>query len=329
MRKILIILFGVTVLLASHITTQAKFDAPYYDLTKDGGTWDGNNYELNGETIKDAFFCDGTYTYFLQADGTPMKNRLTYHPDGEHIIYFDHRGHEVFSNFANVKKSISGTPVDDLCFFDVYGYMYVNVLTYDKSGEFLYYANAYGVMERDGWFQFSENAGGVAHDLSAVAGKYAYAYKNGIVDQKSILPKDEIGNFVPDFTLEEYIQPIEVHELVGSDEVFDIYLESINDGELVFAFKNKSSEKYYTTITDFVVNTDVYENIFSSLVFPGTTRNYNPFEDFMTVNYEDAIRGEDGNYNYKKYFEGHYKGTFKYYPESGIGDTTIDIEFDF
>ena len=32
-------------------------------------------------------------------DGSPMKDRLAYHPDGEHVIYFDQNGHEVFTNF--------------------------------------------------------------------------------------------------------------------------------------------------------------------------------------------------------------------------------------
>lgn len=124
---------------------------------------DGNVrcYEVKtGFPVIDDFKCDGTYTYYFQADGTAMKDRLTYHPDGVHIIYFDGEGHEVFSDFANVKKSIAGDPVDDLCFFNVYGYMYVDVLTYDKAGVNLYYANPYGVMECNGWFQFSEEWGG-------------------------------------------------------------------------------------------------------------------------------------------------------------------------
>ena len=127
------------------------------------GTWDEGAGTLtlsNGELAKDCFFCDGTYTYYLQSDGTPMKNRLTYHPDGEHVIYFDEKGHEVFSNFTNVKQSIAGEPVDDLCFFDVYGYMYVDFVTYDQAGVNLYYANPYGVMERNGWFTFSDKQGG-------------------------------------------------------------------------------------------------------------------------------------------------------------------------
>ncbi|MBQ9198852.1 MAG: hypothetical protein IJ141_01555 [Lachnospiraceae bacterium] len=113
-------------------------------------------YDSDGKPVIDKFACDGTYTYYFQADGTAMKDRLTYHPDGVHVIYFDSEGHEVFSDFANVKKTIAGDEVDDFCFFDVFGYMYVDVVTYDKTGTVLYYANAYGVMEMGKWFQFSD-----------------------------------------------------------------------------------------------------------------------------------------------------------------------------
>ena len=146
---------ATTVLAADETNT-----AMHYDV-RDGGTWDGTNYYLtDGTMVKNAFFCDGTYTYYLQNDGTAMKDRLTYHPDGEHIIYFDASGHEVFSNFTNVKQSIAGEAVDDLCFFDTYGYMYVDFITYDQAGVNLYYANPYGVMERNGWFTFSDKQGG-------------------------------------------------------------------------------------------------------------------------------------------------------------------------
>ena len=111
-------------------------------------------YDRNGKPIVNQFACDGIYTYYFQLDGTAMQDRLTYHPDGVHVIYFDEWGHEVFSDFAHVKRAIAGNAVDDYCFFNVYGYMYVNVLTYDKNGRELYYANAYGVLERDKWFQF-------------------------------------------------------------------------------------------------------------------------------------------------------------------------------
>ncbi|MBE5946425.1 MAG: leucine-rich repeat domain-containing protein [Lachnospiraceae bacterium] len=158
---------------------------PYYNITVNGGTFekDANGvyyYELDGVRITDAFFCDGIYTYYLQYDGSPMMDRLTYHPDGEHIIYFDENGHEVFSDFANIKVTIAGEKVDDYCFFDVNGYLYVDVVTYDKEGKNLYYANPYGVLERDNWFQFSDTvmcADGTPWE--GAAGGFGYANADG------------------------------------------------------------------------------------------------------------------------------------------------------
>ena len=136
--------------------------------------------QSDGSSVINEFKCDGTYTYYFQADGTAMRDRLTYHPDGVHVIYFDEYGHEVFSNFANVKKTISGQSVDDYCFFDVYGYLYVDVVTYDQTGTKLYYANPYGVMDRGKWFEFSDSvkwADGTPFDKAG--GKYGYANADG------------------------------------------------------------------------------------------------------------------------------------------------------
>ena len=133
-------------------------------------------YYEDGTPVVNSFACDGEYTYFFQADRTAMKNRLTYHPDGVHVIYFDGEGHEVFSNFANVRQTIAGESVNDYCFFDVYGYLYVDVVTYDKSGRKLYYANEYGVMDRSKWFRFSDTAkwaDGTPFDRAG--GDYGYA----------------------------------------------------------------------------------------------------------------------------------------------------------
>ena len=133
-------------------------------------------YDKDGKLIRDEFKCDGTYTYYLQFDGTAMKDRLTYHPDGVHIIYLDSEGHEVFSDFAHVKKSIAGEEVDDFCFFDVFGYMYVDKITWDKTGTVLYYANPYGVMEVGKWFQFSDTVTwGDGTECEGIAGGYGYA----------------------------------------------------------------------------------------------------------------------------------------------------------
>lgn len=131
--------------------------------------------QQSGRRIINEFRCDGTYTYYFQADGTAMRNRLTYHPDGIHIIYFDEYGHEVFDNFAYVKQSIAGDPVDDMCYFNTYGYMYVDFLTYDITGTYLYYANPYGVMERTGWFKFSDGGIGYANtDGTLMVNQFAY-----------------------------------------------------------------------------------------------------------------------------------------------------------
>lgn len=132
-------------------------------------------YNSDGTSVINDFKCDGTYTYYFQLDGTAMTDRLTYHPDGIHVIYFDGVGHEVFSDFANVKKSIAGDSVDDMCFFNVYGYMYVDTLTYDKSGKKLYYVNEYGVLERKGWFAFSGNEFNAGIGFSGRAGGFGYA----------------------------------------------------------------------------------------------------------------------------------------------------------
>ena len=123
-----------------------------------------------------------------------MKDRLTYHPDGVHVIYFDQYGHEVFSDYANVKKTISGDAVNDYCFFNVFGYLYVDVLTWDKNGKELLYANPYGVLERNGWFQFSNNviwADGTP--CEGIAGQYGYGQESGyLLRNKST--KDWNGN---------------------------------------------------------------------------------------------------------------------------------------
>lgn len=160
-------------------TSEIDMDADtskYYNVTTNGGTWNGTYYYLpSGQMVRNSFFSDGTYTYYLQADGTPMKDRLTYHPDGQHVIYLDADGHEVFSDFAHISKSIAGTDVDDMCFFNVYGYMYVDTLTYDKTGTKLYYVNPYGVLERNGWFSFSGREFDAGLGFSGVAGGYGYA----------------------------------------------------------------------------------------------------------------------------------------------------------
>lgn len=97
--------------------------------------------------VTNQFAFDGSYTYYMQADGTSMKDRLTYHPDGEHIIYFDTEGHEVFTNFQYCPS------VGYTCYFDSQGYLYKDQITF--VGNSVYYLNANGAMEQGGWFQFA------------------------------------------------------------------------------------------------------------------------------------------------------------------------------
>ena len=132
-------------------------------------------YDENGKMVKNQFMCDGTYTYYLQNDGTPMKDRLTYHPNGKEIIYFDSKGHEVFDNFVNVKRSIAGDAVNDICYFNTFGYMYVDKTTYDRAGVNLYYLNPYGVMQQDGWFRFANGNIGFANwDGTLMTSQFSY-----------------------------------------------------------------------------------------------------------------------------------------------------------
>ena len=114
-----------------------------------------------------------------------MKGRLTYHPNGVTVIYFDENGHEVFNSFVNVKKSITGDAVDDICYFDTYGFMYTDKLTYGQNGDTnLYYINPYGVMQRGGYFTFPN-------------GDLGYAEANGalMTNQDSYSPNGQLVHF--------------------------------------------------------------------------------------------------------------------------------------
>ena len=120
----------------------------HLNLPAEGGTWDGRHYiKADGTMATDVFFFDGTYTYYLMTDGTPMTDKLTYHPDGEHIVYFDQNGHEVFTTFQYCPS------VQYTCYFDSNGYLYKDQITF--VGDKTYYLNGNGAMEQNGWFQFA------------------------------------------------------------------------------------------------------------------------------------------------------------------------------
>lgn len=132
----------------------------YRSYTDAGVEKKGDYWYYNGTLITNSFFFDGSYTYFLQADGTPMKGRLTYHPDGEHIIYFDENGHEVFAKFVFCED------VQYTCYFGSDGYIYKDQITFNEYGS-PYYLNANGKMEDSGWFQFANGR------------DWGYAYESG------------------------------------------------------------------------------------------------------------------------------------------------------
>lgn len=144
-----------------------------------GDSWDGTYYyDTNGRKKTDIFFCDGVYTYYLQADGTPMKDRLTYHPDGEHVIYFDENGHEAFDSYIHVKKNVQGEEISEYCYFDTFGYMYQDRITYanilpygttaNRFQETLCYFNGYGVLQKGGWFEFPDKNYGFADERGSL-----------------------------------------------------------------------------------------------------------------------------------------------------------------
>ena len=236
---------------ADEVTVADEGGDTYYNINENGGTWDGTHYTLNGQVIINAFFCDGTYTYYLQADGTPMKNRLTYHPDGEHVIFFDADGHEVFSNFANVKQSIAGDPVDDLCFFDVYGYMYVNKLTYDQSGQNLYYINEYGVMERGNrWFQFPWDIEDVDGKWITVKKAYGFVTENGSL-LTNAMTYDWNGQQI-------YLQGNGMIAKGLTNIGGTWYMFDVNDGHFVQSYSSKPETYTYTYYTDDYTTTETY-----------------------------------------------------------------------
>lgn len=104
-------------------------------------------YDGNGNLVKNKFMFDGSYTYYMQADGSAMTDRLTYHPDGVHIIYFDSNGHEVFNAFQYCPS------VGYTCYFDSQGYIYKDVITFYNDK--VYYLDANGKMQNEGWFRFA------------------------------------------------------------------------------------------------------------------------------------------------------------------------------
>lgn len=137
-------LMAVTLAGSNKITAEAHTAHIMGELKTENGV---QYLYSEGQKVINDFVFDGTYTYYAQADGTPMKDRLSYHPDGEHIIYFDENGHEVFNKFQYCEA------VGYTCYFDSQGYIYKDQITFVDSVP--YYLNANGKMEDSGWFYFA------------------------------------------------------------------------------------------------------------------------------------------------------------------------------
>ena len=288
---------------------------PHYTVGENGVTKNGDAYfDGNGDMIKNAFLADGAYTYFLQNDGTAMKDRLTYHPNGVSIIYFDENGHEVFDNFVNVKHSIEGNPVDDLCYFNTFGEMYVDVVTYDKTGTNLYYANACGVVERNGWFTYSNLQGGgtgfanadgtllkdtYAYDAN---GNYVYMEGDGSVRNSRTCAKHE-HNWKPHYTNCINTEAYDEIVVVPNTEKKTMHVEETQymmpkesaDKVVEFSEKNPTSSpysnEYLSKVKDFVENQLIAEN--KAVNITEIAQNATPEERKVYEDYWKAINGAE------------------------------------
>lgn len=231
---------------------------PHYDLKKDGGRFetasDGKKryYDKNGKMVIDAFLCDGTYTYYLQRDGSPMTDRLTYHPDGEHLIYFDSEGHELFDKFQFCKD------VQYTCYFNTFGFAYFDQVTF--VGDKVYYLNATGKMENSGWFQFAnqKDYGFANGDGTLMTGGFSYnpfgqvVYYNwnGTVARSLISDGSWYyemdgtdGHLVGQFPVSGYSSGVANHEILAENTDVPVYYPGqtwVVDGEWAISFNGAS-----------------------------------------------------------------------------------------
>ena len=233
-------------------------EVDHYNLGTDGGTFqaaeDGKMryYLPNGKMVTDAFFCDGTYTYYLQKDGSPMTDRLTYHPDGEHLIYFDSQGHELFDKFQYCQD------VQYICYFNTYGYAYFDEVTY--VGDKAYYLNGTGKLENSGWFQFANQRDyGYANEDGTLLtcgfaynpfGQVVYYNWNGRVARSLISDgawyyemDGTDGHLVGQFPVSGYSSGVADHEILTENTAVPVYYPGqswIVDGEWEISFNGAS-----------------------------------------------------------------------------------------
>ncbi len=186
------------VFVEEYVDVEGGRTVPHYTLNRaNGDTWNYTYYKRNGKIMKDCFFFDGSYTYYLQSNGTPMKDKLTYHPDGKHLIYFDTNGREIFNKFKYCSS------VGYTCYFDSNGYLYKDKITFYNNEA--YYLDGNGKMQEDGWFQFANGYDyGFAYDDGALDtdgfnydpwGRVVYYHWNGMVARGLISDGNNYYNF--------------------------------------------------------------------------------------------------------------------------------------
>ena len=132
-------------------------------------------YNQDGSLKRNQFYCDGTYTYYLQNDGSPMVNRLTYDPEGTGLIYLDANGHMVFDAFQYCKD------VGYTCYFDSRGRALFDQIAFYKDNA--YYMDGNGAVKHQGWFKFENGV------------DYGYANTNGSL-MKGGFSYDQWGRLV-------------------------------------------------------------------------------------------------------------------------------------
>ncbi|MEE1248223.1 MAG: SGNH/GDSL hydrolase family protein [Lachnospiraceae bacterium] len=133
---------------------------------------------------RDTFFCDGTFTYYLQHDGSIMRDTLSYDPQGTGLIYLDSAGHMAFDSFQYCKN------VGYTCYFNTFGRAYFDQTTFWRGHA--YYLDQTGRMQNAGWFMFADGGTGYANKdgtllTDCVApgpdGKDVYFFWNGRMQQ--------------------------------------------------------------------------------------------------------------------------------------------------
>ncbi len=102
--------------------------------------------KADGKMMVNNYAFDGSYTYFMMANGAPMKNRLSYDPEGTGLIYFDEYGHMQFDAFVYCQD------VGYTCYFASDGRAYFDKITF--SGGKAYYLDGTGRMKQNTWFKF-------------------------------------------------------------------------------------------------------------------------------------------------------------------------------